>query len=150
WRQDHNGFTHQDPGFLDVVTNKRATVTRIYLPPDANCLLAVMAHCLETTNLVNVIVADKRDHLQYLDLDAARKHCTAGLGAWEWASTSNLSEAEVVVAAAGDVTTMEALAAVAILRHAIPDLRIRFVNVVDLFTLQAADQHPHGLTNAQF
>jgi xylulose-5-phosphate/fructose-6-phosphate phosphoketolase len=150
WRQDHNGFTHQDPGFLDVVTNKSATVTRIYLPPDANCLLSVADHCLRSKDYVNVIVADKQPHLQYLDMDAAIKHCTKGIGIWEWASTDDCQEPDVVMACAGDVATMEALAAVAILRDKFSDLKIRFVNVVDLFKLQPDTQHPHGLSDRDF
>ncbi len=150
WRQDHNGFTHQDPGFLDVVTNKNATVTRIYLPPDANCLLSVGDHCLRSTDYVNVIVADKQPHLQYLDMDAAIRHCTKGIGIWEWASTDQGCEPDVVMASAGDIATMEALAAVAILRDKFPDLKIRFVNVVDLFKMQPESQHPHGLSDRDF
>jgi xylulose-5-phosphate/fructose-6-phosphate phosphoketolase len=150
WRQDHNGFTHQDPGFLDVVTNKSATVTRIYLPPDANCLLSVADHCLRSKDYVNVIVADKQPHLQYLDMDAAIKHCTKGIGIWEWASTDYCQDPDVVMASAGDVATMEALAAVAILREKFSDLKIRFVNVVDLFKLQPDTQHPHGLSDRDF
>ncbi len=150
WRQDHNGFTHQDPGFLDVVTNKSATVTRIYLPPDANCLLSVADHCLRSQDYVNVIVADKQPHLQYLDMDAAIKHCTKGIGIWEWASTDAGVEPDVVMASAGDIPTMEALAAVAILREKFTDLKIRFVNVVDLFKLQPDTQHPHGLSDRDF
>ncbi len=150
WRQDHNGFTHQDPGFLDVVTNKSATVTRIYLPPDANCLLSVADHCLRSKDYVNVIVADKQPHLQYLDMDAAIKHCTKGIGIWEWASTDSCQEPDVVMASAGDVATMETLAAVAILREKFSDLKIRFVNVVDLFKLQPDTQHPHGLSDRDF
>lgn len=150
WRQDHNGFTHQDPGFLDVVTNKSATVTRIYLPPDANCLLSVADHCLRSKDYVNVIVADKQPHLQYLDMDAAVKHCTKGIGIWEWASTDNHEEPDVVMACAGDIPTMESLAAVAILREKFTDLKIRFVNVVDLFKLQPDTQHPHGLSDRDF
>ncbi len=150
WRQDHNGFTHQDPGFLDVVTNKNATVTRIYLPPDANCLLSVGDHCLRSTDYVNVIVADKQPHLQYLDMDAAIRHCTKGIGIWEWASTDQGCEPDVVMASAGDIATMEALAAVAILRDKFPDLKIRFVNVVDLFKMQPESQHPHGLSERDF
>jgi xylulose-5-phosphate/fructose-6-phosphate phosphoketolase len=150
WRQDHNGFTHQDPGFLDVVTNKSADVTRIYLPPDANCLLSVADHCLRSVNYVNVIVADKQPHLQYLSMDAAINHCTKGIGIWGWASTDQGAEPDVVMASAGDVATAEALAATAILREKLPDLRIRFVNVVDLFKLQPSTEHPHGLTDRDF
>jgi xylulose-5-phosphate/fructose-6-phosphate phosphoketolase len=150
WRQDHNGFTHQDPGFLDVVTNKSAEVTRIYLPPDANCLLSVAAHCLSSVDYVNVIVADKQPHLQYLNMDAAVKHCTKGISLWDWASNDQGTEPDVVMASAGDVATGEALAAVAILREKFPDLKIRFVNVVDLFKLQPPIEHPHGLTDRDF
>jgi xylulose-5-phosphate/fructose-6-phosphate phosphoketolase len=150
WRQDHNGFTHQDPGFLDVVSNKSPAVTRIYLPPDANCLLSVADHCLRSTNYVNVIVADKAPHLQYLDMDAAVKHCTKGIGIWDFASTDAGQEPDVVVACAGDIPTAEALAAVAILREHCKDLKIRFVNVVDLFRLMPESEHPHGLSEREF
>jgi xylulose-5-phosphate/fructose-6-phosphate phosphoketolase len=154
WRQDHNGFSHQDPGFLDVVTNKNATVTRIYLPPDANCLLSVADHCLRSTDYVNVIVADKQKHLQYLSMDEAIKHCTKGIGIWEWASNDDrgteADEPDVVMASCGDVPTMEALAATEILRREFPDLRVRFVNVVDLFKLQPQFEHPHGLSDWEF
>ncbi len=150
WRQDHNGFTHQDPGFIDVITNKSPTVTRIYLPPDANCLLSVADHCLRSTNYVNVIVADKQPHLQFLDMESAVKHCTKGIGLWSWASNDQGVEPDVVMASAGDVATNEALAAVAILREKFPDLKIRFVNVVDLFKLQPHTEHPHGLTERDF
>ena len=150
WRQDHNGFTHQDPGFLDVVTNKSAAVTRIYLPPDANCLLSTAAHCLRSVDYVNVIVADKHPHLQYLDIDAAVRHCEKGIGIWSWASNDQGHEPDVVMASAGDVVTLEALAATAILREQFPDLKIRFVNVVDLFKLMPATEHPHGLTDRNF
>ena len=150
WRQDHNGFTHQDPGFLDVVTNKSAVVTRIYLPPDANCLLSTADHCLRSVDYVNVIVADKQLHLQYLDMDAAVRHCEKGIGIWPWASTDQGSEPDVVMASAGDVVTLEALAATAILREKFPDLKIRFINVVDLFKLEPATEHPHGLTDRDF
>ncbi len=150
WRQDHNGFTHQDPGFLDVVTNKSAEVVRIYLPPDANCLLSVTDHCLRSTDYVNVIVADKQPHLQYLDMDAAIRHCTKGIGIWEWASTDAGEEPDVVMACAGDIATMECLAATAILREHFPDLKIRFVNVVDLYRLQQDTEHPHGLSDRDF
>jgi xylulose-5-phosphate/fructose-6-phosphate phosphoketolase len=150
WRQDHNGFTHQDPGFLDVVTNKSAEVTRIYLPPDANCLLSVADHCLRSTDYINVIVADKQPHLQYLDIDAAIAHCTKGIGIWEWASSDAGEDPDVVMASAGDVPTMESLAAVAILREQFPGLRVRFVNVVDLFKMQPASEHPHGLSDRDF
>ncbi|MEO6982409.1 MAG: phosphoketolase family protein [Edaphobacter sp.] len=150
WRQDHNGFTHQDPGFLDVVTNKSPAVTRIYLPPDANCLLSVGDHCLRSTNYVNVIVADKALHLQYLDMDAAVKHCTKGIGIWDFASNDAGQEPDVVMACAGDIPTEEALAAVAILREQCLDLKIRFVNVVDLFRLMPESEHPHGLSDREF
>ncbi|WVR09261.1 hypothetical protein IAU60_006326 [Kwoniella sp. DSM 27419] len=150
WRQDHNGFTHQDPGFLDVVANKSPEVVRIYLPPDGNTLLSVMNHCLDSKNYVNVVVADKQDHLQYLDMDAAIAHCTKGLGIWEWASTHPDEDPDVVMASAGDVSTKESLAAVALLRRYLPDLKIRFVNVVDLFKLISKEDHPHGLTNKEY
>jgi xylulose-5-phosphate/fructose-6-phosphate phosphoketolase len=150
WRQDHNGFTHEDPGFLDVVSNKSAAITRIYLPPDANCLLSVAAHCLESKEYVNVIVADKQPHLVYLNMDAAVIHCTKGIGIWEWASTDAGVEPDVVMASAGDILTEEALAAVAILRQKFPDLKIRFVNVVDLYRLQPDTEHPHGLSDRDF
>ncbi len=150
WRQDHNGFTHQDPGFLDLVANKSPEITRIYLPPDANCLLSVADHCLRSTDYINVIVADKQPHLQYLDMDTAIDHCTKGIGIWEWASTDSGAEPDVVMATAGDIPTMESLAAVDILRKELPELKIRFVNVVDLFRLQPASQHPHGLSDRDF
>src|SRR6202012_1369495 len=150
WRQDHNGFTHQDPGFLDVVTNKSPDVVRIYLPPDANCLLSVADHCLRSRDYVNVIVADKQPHLQYLDMDAAVTHCTKGIGIWDWASTDQGVEPDVVIACAGDIPTMEALAAVQILKERFADLKIRFVNVVDLFRLMPEHAHPHGLSNRDF
>jgi xylulose-5-phosphate/fructose-6-phosphate phosphoketolase len=150
WRQDHNGFTHEDPGFLDVVSNKSANVTRIYLPPDANCLLSVGDHCLRSENYVNVIVADKQPHLIYLTMEQAVVHCTKGIGIWDWASTDDGTEPDVVVASAGDIMTMEALAAVAILREHFPTLKIRFVNVVDLYRLQPDSEHPHGLSDRDF
>ena len=150
WRQDHNGFTHQDPGFLDVVTNKSPDVTRIYLPPDANCLLSVADHCLRSVNYVNVIVADKAPHLQYLTMEQAIDHCTKGIGIWEFASNDNGVDPDVVLACAGDIPTAEALAAVATLRERCPDLKIRFVNVVDLFRLMPETEHPHGLSDREF
>jgi xylulose-5-phosphate/fructose-6-phosphate phosphoketolase len=150
WRQDHNGFSHEDPGFLDVVANKNPEVTRIYLPPDANCLLSVADHCLRSTNYVNVIVSDKQPHLAYLDIAAAIEHCTKGIGIWDFASNDDGAEPDIVIASAGDIPTMEALAAVAILRDAFPEVRIRFVNVVDLFRLVPATQHPHGLSDHDF
>jgi xylulose-5-phosphate/fructose-6-phosphate phosphoketolase len=150
WRQDHNGFTHQDPGFLDVVTNKSPDVVRIYLPPDANCLLSVADHCLRSRDYVNVIVADKQNHLQYLTMDEAVTHCTKGIGIWDWASTDDGAEPDVVMACAGDIPTMEALAAVQILKQHFKDLKIRFVNVVDLFRLMPETEHPHGLSARDF
>ena len=150
WRQDHNGFTHQDPGFLDVVLNKSAEVTRIYLPPDVNCLLSVADHCLRSENYINVIVSDKQKHLQYLDINAAISHCTKGIGIWDWASNDEGSEPDLVFAAAGDIPTQEALAATVLLRDKFPDLKVRFINVVDLFKLQPSSEHPHGLTDADF
>lgn len=150
WRQDHNGFTHQDPGFLDVVANKSPTVTRIYLPPDVNTLLCVADHCLKSTNDVNVIVADKQKHLQFLDMDAAIKHCTKGIGIWDWASNDQGTEPDVVMVGCGDVATQEALAATALLREYFSDLKIRFLNVVDLYTLTPAGEHPHGLSDRDF
>ncbi|MBV8205755.1 MAG: phosphoketolase family protein [Acidobacteria bacterium] len=150
WRQDHNGFTHQDPGFLDVVTNKSPEVTRIYMPPDANCLLSVVDHCLRSTDYYNVIVADKQPHLAYLNMDEAILHCTKGIGIWDWASTDCGTEPDVVMACAGDIPTMEALAAVAILKSQFPELKIRFVNVVDLFRLMPSNAHPHGLSSRDF
>src|SRR5208283_2167334 len=143
WRQDHNGFTHQDPGFLDVVTNKSPDIVRIYLPPDANCLLSVADHCLRSRNYVNVIVADKQEHLQYLSMEDAITHCTKGIGIWDWASTDDGEDPDVVMACAGDIPTMESLAAVAILKEHFSDLKIRFVNVVDLFRLMPETEHPH-------
>jgi xylulose-5-phosphate/fructose-6-phosphate phosphoketolase len=150
WRQDHNGFTHQDPGFLDIVTNKSPEVVRIYMPPDANCLLSVADHCLRSKNYFNVIVADKQPHLTFLDMDAAVKHCTKGIGIWDWASTDANAEPDVVIGCAGDVPTMEALAAVSILKEHFPTLKIRFVNVVDLFRLMPDSEHPHGLSDRDF
>ena len=150
WRQDHNGFTHQDPGFLDVVLNKSAAVTRIYLPPDANCLLSVANHCLKSENYINVIVSDKQLHLQYLNMNAAIEHCTKGIGIWDWASNDQGVEPDVVIASAGDIPTQEALAATVLLREELPDIKIRFVNVVDLFKLQPSKNHPHGLTDRDF
>jgi len=150
WRQDHNGFTHQDPGFIDVVVNKKADIVRVYLPPDTNTLLSVADHCLRTRQYVNVIVAGKQPALQYLDMKSAIQHCTAGSGIWDWASNDQGAEPDVVVACAGDIPTLEALAAVDLLRQHFPDLRIRFINVVDLMTLQPASEHPHGLPDAEF
>jgi xylulose-5-phosphate/fructose-6-phosphate phosphoketolase len=150
WRQDHNGFTHQDPGFLDVVANKSPAVTRIYLPPDANCLLSVAHHCLRSVNYVNVIVSDKQSHLQYLDGPAAARHCAKGLGIWDWASTDAGHEPDVVLVGCGDIATAEALAAAALLRERVPDLKLRFINVVDLFRLVPPSEHPHGLSDRDF
>ena len=150
WRQDHNGFTHQDPGFLDVVANKSPEVVRIYLPPDGNCLLSVGNHCLNSTNYINVMVADKQPHRQYLDMDAAIAHCEKGAGIWDWASNDQGEEPDVVMASCGDVPTMESLAATALLRQHIPDIKVRFVNVVDLFRLVPHTEHPHGLTDSEF
>ena len=150
WRQDHNGFSHQDPGFIDHVVNKKADIVRVYLPPDANTLLSVTDHCLRSRHYVNVIVAGKQPELQWLSMDAAIAHCTAGIGIWDWASNDEGSEPDVVMACAGDVPTLETLAAVALLRHDIPDLKIRVINVVDLMTLQPASEHPHGLSDRDF
>ncbi len=150
WRQDHNGFTHQDPGFLDLVVNKRPSVTRIYLPPDANCLLAVADHCLKSHDRVNVIVCDKQNHLQYLDMDAAIRHCIKGIGIWDWASNDQGAEPDLVMAACGDIPTQEALAATALLREHFPELKIRFINVVDLFCMTQPSEHPHGLPDRDF
>jgi xylulose-5-phosphate/fructose-6-phosphate phosphoketolase len=150
WRQDHNGFTHQDPGFIDVITNKAPKVTRIYLPPDANCLLSVADHCLRSVDYVNVIVADKQPHLQYLTMEQAIRHCSKGIGMWEWASSEPGSEPDVVLGCAGDVVTMEALAAAALLREHLPELKLRFINVVDLFKLESSSEHPHGLSDRDF
>ena len=150
WRQDHNGFSHQDPGFIDVVTNKSPSVARIYLPPDANCLLAVADHCLRSTDYINVIVADKQKHMQFTTIDEAIVHCAKGIGIWRRASSDEGLEPDVVMAGCGDVPTLEALAAVAILRERLPDLKVRFVNVVDLYKMQPATEHPHGLTAQEF
>ncbi|MEO1433515.1 MAG: phosphoketolase family protein [Cyanobacteria bacterium J06633_8] len=150
WRQDHNGFSHQDPGFIDHVVNKKAEVVRIYLPPDANCLLSVTNHCLRSRHYVNVIVAGKQPALQYLNMDEAIKHCTTGVGIWGWASNDQGHEPDVVMACAGDIPTLETLAAVDILRDNFPELKIRVVNVVDLMTLQPENEHPHGLSDKDF
>jgi len=150
WRQDHNGFSHQDPGFIDHVVNKKADVVRVYLPPDTNTLLSVADHCLRSRNYVNVIVAGKQPAPQWLDMEAAIRHCTTGIGIWGWASNDQTTEPDVVMASAGDVPTLEALAAVDLLRQHFPDIRIRFVNVVDLMTLQPSSEHPHGLTDHEF
>ncbi len=150
WRQDHNGFSHQDPGFIDHVINKKADVVRVYLPPDANTLLSVADHCLRSRNYVNVIVAGKQPALQWLDRDAAIRHCTAGIGIWEWASNDDGGEPDVVMACAGDIPTLETLAAIDLLRQSFPDIKIRAVNVVDLMTLQPSSEHPHGLSDRDF
>jgi xylulose-5-phosphate/fructose-6-phosphate phosphoketolase len=150
WRQDHNGFSHQDPGFIDLVVNKKADVVRVYLPPDANTLLSVVDHCLRSRDYVNVIVAGKQPEAQWLSMEAAIKHCTAGIGIWEWASNDRGSEPDVVMGCAGDVPTLETLAAVSILREQAPELKVRVVNVVDLMTLQPAEEHPHGLSGRDF
>src|SRR6185312_7573486 len=150
WRQDHNGFTHQDPGFIDLVANKKADVVRVYLPPDANCLLSVTDHCLRSRHYVNVIVAGKQPALQFLDMESAIEHCTNGIGIWEWASTDQGAEPDVVMACAGDIPSLETLAAVSILRQHFPDIKIRVVNVVDLMTIQPSTEHPHGLSDHDF
>ncbi|MBV8438863.1 MAG: phosphoketolase family protein [Silvibacterium sp.] len=150
WRQDHNGFTHQDPGFLDVVVNKSAAVTRIYMPPDVNSLLSVADHCLRSEQYINVIVCDKQMHLQYMDMDAAIVHCTKGIGMWDPACNDQGVEPDVVMASAGDIPTQETLAAICMLREAFPDLKIRYINVIDLFKLQPSTEHPHGLTDRDF
>jgi len=150
WRQDHNGFSHQDPGFIDHVVNKKADVIRVYLPPDANTLLYVADKCLRSRDFVNVIVAGKQPQPQWLDMDAAIKHCTAGIGIWEWASNDQGGEPDVVMACAGDVPTLETLAAVQLLRRLVPELKIRVINVVDLMTLQPTEEHPHGISDREF
>ena len=150
WRQDHNGFTHQDPGFIDHVVNKKADIVRVYLPPDANTLLSVADHCLRSRNYVNVIVAGKQPALQWLDMESAIEHCTSGIGIWQWASTDKGSEPDVVMACAGDVPTLETLAAVDLLRQHFADIKVRVVNVVDLMTIQPSTEHPHGLSDREF
>jgi xylulose-5-phosphate/fructose-6-phosphate phosphoketolase len=150
WRQDHNGFSHQDPGFIDHVVNKKADVIRVYLPPDANTLLSVGDHCLRSRNYVNVIVAGKQPSLDYLGIDEAIIHCTRGAGIWDWASNDEDGEPDVVLGCCGDVPTLETLAAAALLREHLPELKVRVVNVVDLMRLQPDSEHPHGLTDAEF
>ena len=150
WRQDHNGFSHQDPGFIDHVVNKKADIIRVYLPPDANTLLSVTDHCLRSRHYINVIVAGKQPALQWLDMDSAVKHCTAGIGIWPWASNDQGCEPDVVMACAGDIPTLETLAAVEMLRQHFPELKIRVINVVDLMTLQPQTEHPHGLSDKDF
>ena len=150
WRQDHNGFSHQDPGFIDHVVNKKAEIIRVYLPPDANTLLSVADHCLRSRHYVNVIVAGKQPELNYLSIDDAIVHCTRGLGIWEWASNDDEGEPDVVLGCCGDVPTLETLAAASILREHLPDLKVRVVNVVDLMRLQPPSEHPHGVSDSQF
>jgi xylulose-5-phosphate/fructose-6-phosphate phosphoketolase len=150
WRQDHNGFTHQDPGFIDNVVNKKPGIIRVYLPPDANCLLSVMNHCLRSRHYVNVVIAGKHPAPQWLTMDQAVKHCTAGIGIWEWASTDRGSEPDVIMACAGDVPTLETLAAVKLLKEFVPELKIRTINVVDLMKLVPETEHPHGLSERDF
>ena len=150
WQQDHNGFTHQDPGFLDHVINKKADIVRIYLPPDANCLLSVFDHCLRSRNYVNVVVAGKHALPQWLTMDAAVVHCTEGIGIWQWASNDQGGEPDVVMGCCGDTPTLEILAAVSILRAHLPELKIRVVNVVDLMKLQSSTEHPHGLSDEDY
>jgi xylulose-5-phosphate/fructose-6-phosphate phosphoketolase len=150
WRQDHNGFSHQDPGFIDHVANKKSEVIRVYLPPDANTLLSVADHCLRSRQYVNVIVAGKQPGPNWLTIDQAVLHCTRGIGIWDWASNDADGEPDVVMACAGDVPTLETLAAVDLLRRHLPDLRVRVVNVVDLMRLQPEEEHPHGLSDTEF
>jgi xylulose-5-phosphate/fructose-6-phosphate phosphoketolase len=150
WQQDHNGFTHQDPGFLDHVVNKKADIVRVYLPPDANCLLSVANHCLNTRDYVNVIVAGKHPMPQWLTIDEAVVHCTEGIGIWPWASNDQGGEPDVVMACCGDTPTLEILAATSILRDELPELKIRVINVVDLMKLQSASEHPHGLSDSDY
>ena len=150
WRQDQNGFTHQDPGFIDLVVNKKAEVIRVYLPPDANTLLSVTDHCLRSRSYVNVIIAGKQPAPQWLDMDAAIKHCSAGIGIWHWASNDGGGEPDVVMACCGDVPTLETLAAVELLRKHFPELKVRVINVVDLMKLQSEREHPHGLSDKEF
>jgi xylulose-5-phosphate/fructose-6-phosphate phosphoketolase len=150
WRQDHNGFSHQDPGFIDHVVNKKAEIVRVYLPPDTNTLLSVADHCLRSRDYVNVIVAGKQPALNYLTMDEAIVHCTRGIGIWEWASSDAGEVPDVVLACAGDIPTLETVAAAAILRERLPDLKVRVVNVVDLMRLQPTSEHPHGLSDVEF
>jgi xylulose-5-phosphate/fructose-6-phosphate phosphoketolase len=150
WRQDHNGFSHQDPGFIDHVVNKKAEVIRVYLPPDANCLLSVTDHCLRSRDYVNVIVAGKQPAPVWLTMKQAIEHCTAGIGIWEWASNDKGSDPDIVMACCGDVPTLETLAAVDILRQHVPQVKIRVINVVDLMKLQPSGEHPHGLSDRDF
>ena len=150
WRQDHNGFSHQDPGFIDHVVNKKAEIIRVYLPPDANTLLSVADHCLRSRDYVNVIVAGKQPALDYLSMEDAILHCTRGLGIWDWASNDEGAQPDVVLACAGDIPTLETLAAAALLRERLPELKVRVVNVVDLMRLQPESEHPHGLSDREF
>src|SRR5262249_22556492 len=150
WRQDHNGFSHQDPGFMDHVVNKKPEIVRLYFPPDANCLLSVADHCLRSRNYVNVVVAGKQPELQWLDMPSAAKHCAAGIGEWKWAGNSDGRDPDVVLACAGDIATLEIMAAAWLLRQHVPELKVRVVNVVDLMTLEPASEHPHGLDDASF
>jgi xylulose-5-phosphate/fructose-6-phosphate phosphoketolase len=150
WRQDHNGFSHQDPRFIDHVVNKKAEVVRVYLPPDANCLLSVTDHCLRSRNLINVVVAGKQPAPQWLTMEQAIKHCTAGIGIWEWASNDRGGEPDVVMACCGDVPTLETLAAVDLFRRYVPELKLRVINVVDLMTLQPPSEHPRSLSDKDF
>jgi xylulose-5-phosphate/fructose-6-phosphate phosphoketolase len=150
WRQDHNGFTHQDPGFIDHLLNKKSSIVRIYLPPDANCLLSTLNHCLKSRNYINLTITGKHNSPQWLSMDEAVEHCTKGIGIWEWASNDQGGEPDVVMACAGDVPTLETLAAVSILREYLPDLRIRVVNVVDLMRLEPDTEHPHGLSDPEY
>jgi xylulose-5-phosphate/fructose-6-phosphate phosphoketolase len=150
WQQDHNGFTHQDPGFIDHVVNKKASIVRVYLPPDANCLLSVFDHCLRSRNYVNVVVAGKRAMPQWLTMEAAAVHCAEGIGIWDWASNDQGGEPDIVLACCGDTPTLEVLAAASILRDQLPELRVRVVNVVDLMKLQPASGHPHGLSDTDY
>jgi xylulose-5-phosphate/fructose-6-phosphate phosphoketolase len=150
WRQDHNGSSHQDPGFIDHVVNKKAEIIRVYLPPDTNTLLSVTDHCLRSRHYVNVVIAGKHPSLQYLDMDAAIAHCIKGIGIWDWASNDHGGQPDVVMACAGDVPTLETLAAVDILRQQFPDLKVRVINVVDLMILQPQSEHPHGLSDKDF
>jgi xylulose-5-phosphate/fructose-6-phosphate phosphoketolase len=150
WRQDHNGFSHQDPGFIDHVVNKKSEIIRVYLPPDANCLLSVADHCLRSRHYVNVIVAGKNPGLNWLSMEAAILHCTRGIGIWEWASNDEAGEPDVVLAGCGDIPTLEVLAAVDLIRRELPDLKVRVINVVDLMRLQPPREHPHGLSDAEF
>ena len=150
WRQDHNGFTHQDPGFLDHLANKKADVVRMYLPPDANCLLSCFDHCVKSKNYVNAIVASKHPSKQWLTMEQAVKHCTQGISVWEWASNDQNAEPDLVMACCGDTPTLETLAATTILRDAMPELKIRVINVVDLFKLESDSKHPHGLSDREY